>query len=101
MVELAQDSAYRYGLTPNEFLSLTPHETFTWVKARAGHEYKILAWHAYHVAVFQRAKKPKEEYDNLIRSMDEKPKPQSQKDMIKTAELSLALFGGEDKRKGK
>ena len=103
MVLLAQESAYRYGLTPNEFLSLTPHDTWVWIKAQAerdGDFYKLALWTAWHTAAYSRAKRlDKNAFENTLKKMGQKSRVQPAKDMVKVAEKSLAMFGGKDTRK--
>ena len=103
-MELAQTTAYRYGLTPNEFWGLTPYDTFKWIGAQVDRDtdlYKLALWQAWHTAVYTRAKRlDKTAFENTLKRMGQKKRQMPAKDMVKVEEKSLAMFGGTDKRKG-
>ena len=72
----AQKAAYRYGLKPGEFWTLTPHETYIWIEAQIEGEkdiYDRMFWHAWHVAALSRAKKL--EQGDVKKFLDRRKKP--------------------------
>ncbi len=98
----AQKAAYRYGLTPEQFWTLTPHETYCWIEGRveadkSGHREN--AWLAWHIACFSRQKRLPS-LRSIMDKLDAK-KQQTSADMLKAAEYITAAFGGRDLRKKK
>ena len=95
----AQRAAYRYGLKPGEFWTLTPYETYTWVEARLeaeGDVYDKLFWHAWHVAALSRQKKlESSDIKKFLKRRDKKKAPVSNiEQMVKQAKANTIMLGG-------
>ena len=84
-------------MTPDEFWSLTPFETYEWcrsVAVRECREYKRTLYGAWHSAVFQRQKK----VPDLAKLMDrlDNPVPQQQTPevLMNKVKMLATVFGG-------
>lgn len=101
VVVQAQTAAYRYGLKPGEFWSLTPHETYIWIGAQVERDedaYRLAAWTAWHVAAFSRYKRLNQKSD--LKAFDRKKKKtagQSMDQMKKQARANTIMLGGKVK----
>lgn len=90
----ARDAAFRAGLKPAEFWTLTPYESMLWCRAvaeRDGADYKRTLAGAWYSAAFTRQKKlPK-----LAKIMGDDPKPQTAETLKRKAKALAAVFGGQ------
>ncbi len=101
----AQKAAYRFGMTPDQFWTLTPDETYCWIESRfeaEGSRHKENAWLAWHIACFSRQKRLPS-LQSVMGKLDKKhPKArQTPEEMLKVAEAINLALGGTDLRKKK
>lgn len=95
-VQQAQDIAYYYGVTPEQFWEFTPYLLSRYVKAQAEKEAKnhrremSLVWHG---AAFARAKRLPD-HTVLMNKLGEKPTITTKEDLVKTFKNLQKVYGG-------
>lgn len=97
----ARKTAYRYGLKPNEFWSLTPHETNIYVEGRIEHErsaFNAMGHQAWNIVNFSRKKRlEKADQKHFIIGKTKPQQGQTMEQMKAQAKANTIMLGGKVK----